>query len=136
MSFGASQFPPMAQPWRAFRKVAENTPVMLDPCVTGKSMEVHVAPASEDLRQREVRPPVKTHTVSPWQAKLPLDAANAASPSDGLGIESHDTRSQCAPSSWVDNSVKQPSVASPNTKARWSSSQTMASKNIALSTLW
>ena len=136
LSSGTSQFPPMAHPWRAFRKVAENTPVMLEPCTTGKSMDVQVLPASTDRRHRDARPPVKIHTVSPWHARLPLDAANAASPSHGVGSKSHGTRSQCAPPSWVVNIVKQPSVASPNTNARFPSIQTMASKNMALSVLW
>ena len=52
LSSGTSQLPPMAHPSRALRKVAENTPVMLEPCVTGNSMDAHDLPASTDRRQR------------------------------------------------------------------------------------
>ena len=40
----------------------------------------HVCPASSERNTLETAPPVTTQIVSPAEAMLPLDAANAASP--------------------------------------------------------
>ena len=77
---GSSQLPPMANPVDASAKERANAPVMDPPCTTGSVVACHVCPASSERNTLETAPPVTTQTVSPAEAMLPLDAANAASP--------------------------------------------------------